>query len=129
MRRVRLPIATLFFFNVCLVAGPPALDTEYTEAIEEHRASREERLRSKNGWLTLAGLFWLEPGENRFGSDPDNPIVLDAPGIPPWAGTLDYDGERVRLQGAPACRSPSTVIRSRRACCATIPRRTPTFWN
>ena len=26
-------------------------------------------LKREDGWLTLVGLFWLEPGENRFGSD------------------------------------------------------------
>jgi hypothetical protein len=36
----------------------------------------------------LAGLAWLKPGENRFGFDATNEIVLHADGIPPLAGVL-----------------------------------------
>ncbi len=48
----------------------------YRKGIEEWQQSRLERLKGKNGWLNLAGLFWLEEGENKFGSDPDNDIVF-----------------------------------------------------
>jgi len=46
------------------------------ESIEEWQVQRLERLKSKNGWLSLAGLFWLEEGENSFGSDAENDIVF-----------------------------------------------------
>src|SRR5215210_6223442 len=54
------------------VRRPPATDGEMTP--EEHAArvidwwaSRDERLRDPDGWLTLVGLHWLSQGENRFG--------------------------------------------------------------
>lgn len=44
--------------------------------IQEWRETRESGLRVPKGWLTLAGLFWLENGENTFGSGKDNAIVF-----------------------------------------------------
>jgi uncharacterized protein (DUF1684 family) len=74
-----------------------AADPGYVEEIEQYRSDREERLRAPDGWLTLIGLFWLEQGPNRFGSDPELPIALPADAAPPHAGTLFWDGKAVRL--------------------------------
>ena len=30
----------------------------------------------KESWLPLAGLFWLKPGQNTFGTDASNAIVF-----------------------------------------------------
>ena len=45
----------------------PGLE-RYRQQILAWRQWREERLREPDGWLTLAGLFWLEEGENPFGT-------------------------------------------------------------
>lgn len=74
------------------VAAPEA---EYRSEIEDYRRDREARLRAPDGWLTLVGLFWLEPGANDFGSDPALRIVL--PAGPPRAGSLVLEGASVRL--------------------------------
>ena len=37
---------------------------------------RIEGLKKPDGWLSLAGLFWLEPGDNSFGTDAHNKIVF-----------------------------------------------------
>ena len=88
---------------VLLVAADaaPQPDPAWVAEIQKARSEREERLRSETGWLTLAGLFWLEPGANAFGSDPAHPVVLSAPGVPARAGSLDLDGERVTLRPDP----------------------------
>lgn len=49
---------------------------------------RESRLREPDGWLTLVGLHWLEPGENRFGSAADNEVVLASPALAGHAGVF-----------------------------------------
>ena len=41
-----------------------------TGALAKFRADRETALKADNGWLTVAGLHFLNPGENRIGSDP-----------------------------------------------------------
>jgi uncharacterized protein (DUF1684 family) len=66
--------------------------------VEAWRAGRYEALRRDHGWLTLSGLGWLTPGENRVGSDPSSDVVL--PGGPPHAGTLTVTGDGVTADGA-----------------------------
>ncbi|HEY8180307.1 MAG TPA: DUF1684 domain-containing protein [Candidatus Limnocylindria bacterium] len=75
---------------------------EHAADVRAWRAEREQRLRSPDGWLTLAGLYWLEPGENRFGADTTNPILLTGDGIPPAAGRIMVEGDSARLEGASA---------------------------
>jgi len=53
---------------------PPA----YAREIEEFRAHREAEINSDEGWITLVGLYWLKPGENRVGSDPASEVALPA---------------------------------------------------
>lgn len=76
-------------------------DTTYTAEIEAWRAQAEASLRAENGWLALAGLFWLQVGENRFGGDPDLPIALPPDTVPALAGSLHYDGVTATLVAAP----------------------------
>ena len=85
-----------------VLSALPALATEadeYVRSIEAYRRDREQRLRAEDGWLTLVGLFWLEPGKTAFGSDRALPVVL--PAGPPKAGTLDLAGGTVRLRAEP----------------------------
>ncbi|MEE9226201.1 MAG: hypothetical protein V3U66_00530, partial [Acidobacteriota bacterium] len=56
--------------------SPPVRVEDHVREIEAWRANRLERLQVETGWLTLAGLHWLEEGENRFGTDPSNAIIL-----------------------------------------------------
>ena len=48
----------------------------YRASVEKWRREYEADLTSDHGWLTISGLFWLHEGQNRFGSDPTNDIVL-----------------------------------------------------
>jgi uncharacterized protein (DUF1684 family) len=80
-------------------AGPdPAA---YRKEIETWRQERLTSLKKEDGWLTLVGLYWLKPGENRFGSDPGNPVILPAGKAPAVAGTLTREGDKVRLDVQP----------------------------
>ncbi len=68
---------------------------------EAWRETRLERLKSERGWLNLAGLFWLEEGENSFGSDPSNTIVFPE-NFPPNGGSLILEDRTVTLNANPA---------------------------
>jgi uncharacterized protein (DUF1684 family) len=70
---------------------------EHAAAVRAWWADRDARLRDPDGWLTLVGLHWLAPGENRFGSSVDNEIVLRGDAISAHAGSLWLEGDRVRL--------------------------------
>ena len=62
--------------------GQPGIDTAAHEAaVLEWRTGRLERLKSPTGYLNLAGLYWLAPGSNSFGSAPGNDFVF--PGVAP----------------------------------------------
>jgi hypothetical protein len=61
---------------------------QHRAAVETWRRDRNARLRNPDGWLSLVGLYWLEPGEHRLGSDPDCEIQLSGDEVPPLAGTL-----------------------------------------
>ena len=70
---------------------------EHEAAVRAWWAARDARLRDPDGWLTLVGLHWLEQGENRFGADASNEIVLRGDGVPAHAGTLVLEDGVVRL--------------------------------
>ncbi len=52
--------------------------TDYIEKINIWRADMGERLRAPYSWLALAGLFWLNEGENMLGSAPGSAVQLPA---------------------------------------------------
>lgn len=73
-----------------LLAGVASADsTGYRQLVEKWRHDYEAQLTSDSGWLSVSGLFWLHEGENRFGSDALNDIVLPA-SAPAQAGTFDF---------------------------------------
>jgi uncharacterized protein len=70
--------------------------------INAWRAKRVESLTSDGGWLTLAGLFWLKEGDNSFGRDPGNTLLLDNPALAHTAGRFVLQGHQVRFIADPA---------------------------
>jgi uncharacterized protein (DUF1684 family) len=82
-----------------LAALSAASTADYRSSIEAWRRGYEERLRAAQGWLSVAGLFWLHEGENRMGSDPQSDIVLPVP-APRTAGVAWFQQGRVRLRPA-----------------------------
>jgi uncharacterized protein (DUF1684 family) len=50
----------------------------YAAEIQKHRDERVADLTKPNGWLAVAGLFWLHEGMNTAGSDPDKAVRLPA---------------------------------------------------
>ena len=76
-------------------------DPTYEKEILEFRAQREQRLRENDrSWLALAGLYWLEDGNNTFGRAPSNDNQLDNPSIPENAGIFHYRNSAVTLRAA-----------------------------
>jgi uncharacterized protein (DUF1684 family) len=51
-------------------------DASYKDRIKEWRKKRIENLKSEEGWLNLAGLFWLEEGINTIGGSSENDIIF-----------------------------------------------------
>ncbi len=88
--------------------GAAETGAAYVAEIEKSRAARLERLMRDEGWLTLVGLHFLEPGSNTIGSAAENTIVLK--NAPAHLGTVRLDergvvtitlnpAENVRVEG------------------------------
>jgi len=75
--------------------NPTQPDASYRKSLNQWKAELTES-RKKN-WASLAGLFWLKPGENSFGTDPGNAVIF--PTGPARAGvfTLQNIDVTVRL--------------------------------
>ncbi len=79
-------------------AGGAAMDgaTEQT-LVEQWRRERVADLTGEHGWLTLVGLFWLDPGENSFGRAASNHLALNHPALAPRAGKFILDSRGVHF--------------------------------
>ena len=84
-------------------AGPAAAAAkpDYQQEIAAWQKDRDKGLRDENGWLTLVGLFWLDEGENKFGSDAGNKVIFPEGRAPGVAGTLIRHGKEVTLKAEP----------------------------
>ena len=51
-------------------------DPEYVAGIEHWQQLRIDSLKGKTGYLNLAGLFWLEEGDNSIGADSTNKFIF-----------------------------------------------------
>jgi uncharacterized protein (DUF1684 family) len=68
-----------------------------TDDLAKWRADYEASLKAPEGWLSVAGLFWLHAGDNLVGSDPQSDVVLPA-GTPKRAGVLRFADGKVTFQ-------------------------------
>jgi hypothetical protein len=93
-----LLVSTLVVFGATSTQAP---DAAYVQSLEKWKADQTADL--KENWLSLAGLFWLKPGPNTFGSDPASQIVF--PKIPAHAGEFDLTGKEVTLKLLPDARA------------------------
>jgi uncharacterized protein len=91
-------IAFCFFLAACLsFAASDAIDPAYQQSFDKWKTDLVDDL--KQNWLPLAGLFWLKPGENSFGSDASNTVVF--PKGPAHAGVFVLQGEEVTVKLTP----------------------------
>ncbi len=56
-----------------------------------------DNLTKENGWLALAGLFWLQGGENDVGAAVSNQIILPPDSAPEQVGTFTVQDGDVHL--------------------------------
>lgn len=72
---MRFPLALL----AVTIAATPAVAADLAAQRDEvlkWREARATRLAAPEGWLSLVGLHWIDPGTHRVGSAPDNDLVL-----------------------------------------------------
>ena len=93
---IALLICGPLFFIRCSNQSDSSEESSYRERIREWRAERLKSLKSPDGWLNLAGLYWLDPGKNTVGSDSSNDVVFPDK-APENLGTLFLSEEDIRF--------------------------------
>jgi hypothetical protein len=78
----------------------PTITAEYEQQIAAWHAKMEASLRGENGWLKLAGLFWLHEGDNTVGSAPDSDILLPAHSAPAQVGIIHFENNAATFRPA-----------------------------
>ena len=81
--------------------------SDYAASIEDWRRERLQRLTSDEGWLTVAGLYWLDEGDNRAGTEAGSPVLLPPGSAPPRVGVF-----RRAQGGVTFIADPSAVVTS-----------------
>ncbi len=73
---------------------------DHAKQVETWRQGRIARLKSDEGWLTVAGLFWLKEGKTAFGSAANAAVKLPAHSAPAQAGWLTRKEKTVTIEPA-----------------------------
>jgi uncharacterized protein (DUF1684 family) len=76
--------------SLTVISANAMADDTYHAEIKAWRKAHEAKLRAPDGWLSVSGLHWLNPGQTRLGSDPSNDILLPAH-APAMLGTLELN--------------------------------------
>jgi uncharacterized protein (DUF1684 family) len=101
--KLKIPALLMIALAAVPAAAAPSSGTKpaYQQEIAAWQQDRDKGLRDENGWLTLVGLFWLDEGENKIGSDAGNKVIFPEGTAPAVAGSLVRQGKEVRLVPAP----------------------------
>jgi len=94
MRLLALVTAALILSS-CAKQTDPAFIAD----VDKWRADRETRLKADSGWLTLVGLFWIEEGVSKVGSDPGSDVPLPA-SVPQQLGSIVLKKGEARFEPA-----------------------------
>ncbi|MBT8100621.1 MAG: hypothetical protein KJO82_12770, partial [Gammaproteobacteria bacterium] len=91
-------------------AADDGVGAEYVAEVEAWRVERLTKLRAEDGYLNLAGLYWLQNESNSFGSGADVDVQFPA-STPENIGRFDFtpdgivmtvtDGVEVTVDGQP----------------------------
>lgn len=95
----------VFFLNVIgsdsrATNSDSSQEDSWRKDLLDWRVKHSAELQKPDGWLSLAGLEWLQVGDNSFGGAADNKIHLAAVKAP-HLGVLKLDGQTVRLVEPP----------------------------
>lgn len=90
MIRKYILILLLFWMQQCL-----AQDL-YHQEIDQWKKERLLELKSEQGWLNLAGLFWIKEGKQYFGGATTDDIRFPIPSFPARVGYFERKGNIVK---------------------------------
>lgn len=95
---ILMVIGSLMFAFGCSSNQEAAGNNEtFLAAENEWRRVRDQEMRGPESWLNIAGLYWLEPGENTFGTGAENKITLPEGSAPENAGSIWLEDKTIRV--------------------------------
>lgn len=97
-------IPALLAAAVLLAQPAPSEESEaarYESALADWRAERVVSLKGPDGWLNLAGLYWLTEGRNSFGAAAGNDLVAPEGSAPARLGSFLVEDGAVTFRAAP----------------------------
>ena len=86
---------------VLVLSVTAVAQTSFDAENRQWRQKREASLKAEDGWLAVAGLFWLKDGANTFGTSRKHKIVLPRNSAPANVGTLELANGVVTLMVNP----------------------------
>jgi len=95
--------ASVLFLSLIMVLSACNFQKNESSFEDDHlqwQEKRMEHLKSKTGWLNLAGLYWLNEGENTIGSDSSNSIIFPEK-APDQIGYYTIQGEDILFKSHP----------------------------
>lgn len=98
---VRLLTIAILFVQIIITGCSQKKEIDfagYKKEIEQWQQKRAEGLKKEDGWLSLAGLFWLKEGENKMGTDSSNAIIFPVERSPKYAGSIFLKNGELRLK-------------------------------
>jgi uncharacterized protein (DUF1684 family) len=91
----------IWVLAVALLSFSYGTDPKYVEEIKNWQKERVESLKKEDGWLNLAGLFWLKPGSNTFGAGAGNQIIFPKGKSAAQLGRLILENGEVWVESKP----------------------------
>lgn len=89
MKKQRVYLGAVLVLMVLTMIGLAQMSETPNSDLAKWRADREAKLKADDGWLTVAGLYWLKEGVNSVGTADDNSIVLPPGSAPAHVGTFE----------------------------------------
>jgi uncharacterized protein (DUF1684 family) len=91
----------LAFASAIFLCSAAMAQDAYRTSVDAWHAGRVARLATEDGWLSLIGRDWLQPGENTLGSAPGSTVLLPDWAAPAKAGLFILEGMTVRFKPLP----------------------------
>ncbi len=100
-----IPIFSLGLFTTLLVINGCGTTeqtgqlsaSEHQEMVDTWHNERVESIQERDGWMKLAGLYWLDEGENTFGTADKNDVRFPEGTVPEQAGYFMVEGSEVSI--------------------------------
>lgn len=87
----------VFFLLSCNHESEITVEEHQLEIAKWHQQQMES-LKSENGWLNLVGLYWLEEGDNTFGSGNEVDFKIEGGQFPEKIGVFTLESGKVYFE-------------------------------